>query len=87
MDLTAGTAVVTGPGAAAAQASILGGPVLTQVDAFALINLGPAGGFRARSVFEGQDFMVTTTVPTPAPMALFGLGLIGLGYVWQKRKA
>ncbi len=25
-------------------------------------------------------------IPTPAPMALFGLGLIAIGYVWSRRK-
>jgi hypothetical protein len=84
LDLTSGTAVVTGAGAADAQAAIDGvgaySTMLTSVDAFALINLGPSGGFSSRTVFEGQDFMVTTAsaVPSPAPLALFGMGMLGL---------
>ena len=78
LDLTAGTAVVTGSGAVPAQNS-LSGALVTNVDAYALINIGP-GGFGTRSVWEAQDFFVTVaeTVPSPGPLALMGLGLLGL---------
>lgn len=83
LDLTAGTAIVTGSGAPAAQASLSGNP-LTEVNAWALINLGPAGR-RTRTVFEGQDFMVTVGSPVAAPgvMALFGIGLLGMARVFK----
>ena len=84
LDLGAGTAVVTGVGTADAQVALAGvNPALTNVDAFALINLGPAGGIATRNVFEGQDFVVTTfnVVPSPGPLALMGLGLLGLAGV------
>ena len=81
LDLGAGTAVVTGVGTAEAQVALASfDPQLTNVDAFALINLGPVGGFTTRTVFQGQDFVVTqaSVVPSPGPLALMGFGMLGL---------
>lgn len=88
LDLTAGTAVVTGPQAGSVQVALGGGPVLTDVDAFALINVAQIGGFGVRTVYEAQDFMITTVnVPEPGTIAMLGLGLLGLGYVRSKKIA
>lgn len=80
LDLSTGTAVVTGAGAPLASSYVASiGPKLFDVDAFALINLGPTGT-SAFSVFEGQDFAVWTASPVPAPgaLALIGVGFLGL---------
>ena len=87
LDLTAGTAVVTGTGSAGAQVALTSAdPLVTSVDAFALINLGPVGA-STRAVFEGQDFVVFTAsaVPSPVPLALMGIGMLGL--VGLRKKA
>ena len=82
-DLLAGDTLISGPGTLAGQTLVtqyLGGARgALEVDALALINLGPVGP-STFSVFEGQDFVVwnSRTVPTPGALALMGLGMIGL---------
>nr|MDJ0792550.1 hypothetical protein [Acidimicrobiia bacterium] len=86
-DPTAGSAMVTGAGQANVVAASLLFDGLTDLDGWGLRNVGIAGRPSFRTLYTGQDFAVFNFVPTPAPLALFGLGLMGLGYVWQKRKA
>lgn len=85
--ITAGGGSVSANGVVNALEATINGPALTGVESYALLNTGIVGGIGTRALFRGQDFMVFEAVPTPAPMFLFGLGLMGLGYVWQKRKA
>ncbi len=85
-DPTAGTAVVSGPGQGNVILSSFLFDGITDLDGWGLRNVGVVGP-SLRTVYTGQDFAVFNNVPTPAPMFLFGLGLIALGYASRKKKA
>lgn len=80
LDPVGGTAVVTGAGVPDVTLALAGGPQITDVDAYAMLNIGLVGAPATRSLFTGQDFVVTTfnAVPIPGTLALLGLGLLGL---------
>jgi hypothetical protein len=77
---TGGSTVLQGSGLAqtAAVQTALGGPVT--LDGFALLNRGLLSAPDSRSLFRGQDFAVYNerSIPSPTPLALFGLGLLGM---------
>ncbi len=85
-DPTAGSAVVSGIGQGDVVAASLLFDGNTNLDGYALLNIGVVGP-SLRTLYTGQDFAVFNNVPTPAPLFLFGLGLIGVGYVMQKRQS
>ena len=57
---------------------------ITGLEGYGLRNVGVLGP-ALRTVYRGQDFAVFNQVPTPTPLALFGLGLYLLGRRLEKQ--